>query len=124
MVATWEQLFLGVVVLAAGVVMLLLAYWSRRGTVPRNGLWGIRIASTQASEAAWRQSHASTWGYAAASAVVLLLDALVILLLSEPSEELLAVVALAPWVLLVPLVALWGYKAHRVALRVGDAQSQ
>jgi uncharacterized protein YjeT (DUF2065 family) len=47
----------GLILIAAGALFLWLARLSRAGRLPRNGLVGIRIPSTLASDEAWQAGH-------------------------------------------------------------------
>ncbi|NND01707.1 MAG: SdpI family protein, partial [Acidimicrobiia bacterium] len=48
---------LGLLLLAAGVTLLVVALRSRGGTLPRNWIVGIRTTQTLADDEAWHRAH-------------------------------------------------------------------
>lgn len=48
---------LGVLLILAGALLAVVAYRSRRGTLPRNWVVGIRTTTTLASEEVWNVAH-------------------------------------------------------------------
>ena len=71
---------LGLVLLASGAILAVVAFRSQRGTLPRNWIVGIRTTTTLASDEAWDAAHRAgaralstgAWGTAAAGMALLL----------------------------------------------------
>lgn len=71
----WIPLSIGVVTLVAAVTFGLIADKSRRGTLPRNSMVGIRLPSTLQSDEAWEKAHRKTWAANALIALIFLIGA-------------------------------------------------
>lgn len=71
---------LGLLLIAAGAILGVVAYRSHRGTLPRNWIVGIRTTTTLASDEAWNAAHRAgaralsvgAWGALLTGAVLLL----------------------------------------------------
>ena len=70
---------MGLLLIAAGALLALVAYRSRRGTLTRNWIVGIRTPTTLASDEAWDAAHRAgarplsigAWGTVAAGILLL-----------------------------------------------------
>lgn len=69
----WIPLSIGVVTLVAAITFGLIADKSRRGTLPRNSMVGIRLPSTLQSDEAWEKAHRKTWAANALIALIFLI---------------------------------------------------
>lgn len=71
---------LGLLLIVTGALLIVVAYRSQRGTLPRNWIVGIRTTTTLASDEAWDAAHRAgaralsigAWGTLATGLVLLL----------------------------------------------------
>ena len=104
---------LGVLLIATGLLLAVVAYRSRRGSLPRNWIVGIRSRTTLASDGAWDAAHraaapsllAGAWGSIIAG----------VALLSRPSNGLGLAVTSIGLVWLLGWVLRGGYVCNRAA---------
>lgn len=110
---TAPGLVVGLVMIAAGVLVGAAGVLGRLDRLPRNGLVGIRTPSTLASDEAWHRAHRAAWLPTLLAGLVAVLAGLAAALVS--SENAVAAVTLTGAGLLLVLVVLAGVVGSRAA---------
>lgn len=104
---------LGALLIAAGALLAVVAIRSRRGSLPRNWIVGIRSTSTLASDAAWVAAHraaAPSLAFGSVGSVVA-----GIALAFRPSNRVGLAIVLVGLVWLLTFVVAGGYLGNRAA---------
>lgn len=101
----WVPVVTGVFAWLCAIIFGVIADKSRRGSVPRNSVVGIRLPSTMQSDEAWVKAHRKTWTANALIAVIFFIGGGFMLLQSgEMSETPYLVAAAITFGSLVPIL--------------------
>lgn len=115
MLATWIPAVTGVFLLLCALIFGVIAEKSRRGTLPRNAIVGIRLMSTMQSDEAWQKAHQKTWIWMALLALIFSIGGLTLLLWREMTEVNYAVIRRLTGSVPIPILIIMGILAHKAA---------
>lgn len=83
----WIPVTSGVINLLCAIAFGVIADKNRRGTLPRNSMIGIRLASTMRSDEAWGKAHRRTWMGSALIAIIFFISGGLMLIQSREIAE-------------------------------------
>lgn len=111
----WISLTTGALTLVCALLFGIIAIKSKRRTLPRNSIVGIRLVSTLKSDEAWKASHQKTWGISALSSAIFLIGGLLLIFPEKTTEARYILITAVTYGSLIPLLAIQGILANRAA---------
>lgn len=114
--AVWITVLTGLLSLFCALLFALIAEKSRRGTLPRNPIVGIRLPSTMQSDEAWKVAHQRTWIGTALVALLFLVGSIFMLACWEITDISDAVVVAVILSAAVPVLVVQASCAKKAAL--------